>query len=98
MRDEARVENSFTRHFLRQFEREGMLTINELDGNGRIIAIYEAHVGVETGDGCLKTELKYEDGAGGTSRRVTATRERIVAWPGFGLVGATDPEDFDTIP
>ena len=50
----------------------GYKTVYIRDASNRIEVAYEAPINAEIGDPCLRTKLKYADGAGGTSRSVVA--------------------------
>lgn len=58
----------------------GQKVYNVYDANSRLIEVYEAPLTAQTGDPCLKTIIKYIDGAGGTSRLILATSEELAAW------------------
>ena len=98
-KSEQSVQGSFTRNQLRSLQEEGMKSIFFRDAAGRIQTLYEAHITAETGDLCLRTDMKYSDGAGGTSRRIVAMQETLVPWPGYVVtLAAPDAEDFTQIP
>jgi len=76
----------------------GMKSAQVRDVSGRIETTYEAPLNAAIGDPCLKTDFKYFDGAGGTSRSVIAYQENVVSWPGFEVVSVGAGNDFDLIP
>jgi len=76
----------------------GMKSSQIRDVAGRISTTYEAPINAIIGEPCLRTEFKYLDGAGGTSRSVIAYQETVVSWPGFEPVFTGAGNDFDLIP
>jgi len=76
---------------------EGVKTAILRDVAGRPDTIYEANINASIGDPCLKTSFKYVDGAVGTSRKVIAYEESIVAWAGYEAIQAGAGNDFDLV-
>lgn len=95
---ERDFNDKFTRDMIKGMMTSGYKTIYIRDAAGRIETVYEAPLNVEAGEVCLRTVLKYEDGAGGTSKRVIAQEESLVGWPGYTAIGGTDDEDITTVP
>jgi len=58
----------------------GQMVYNIYDAAGRLSEVYEAPLTSLNGEPCLKTIIKYIDGAGGTSRTILATKESVAAW------------------
>jgi len=87
-----------TRDKIMSMKEGGMKSILIRDANGRIQTAYEAHITAQIGDTCLRTELKYIDGAGGTSRQVVAYEELVTAWPGYEILNAGYANDINNVP
>ena len=75
----------------------GIKTAGIRDAAGRMEILYEAPIYSEIGDPCLRTRYKYLDGAAGTSRKVLAYEEEVIAWPGYEAVQAGAGNDFDLL-
>jgi len=60
--------------------RNGQMVYNIYDASGRLSEVYEAPLSSVTGNPCLKTIIKYVDGAAGTSRVIIATKESLATW------------------
>jgi hypothetical protein len=75
----------------------GYKTVFIKDAAGRIEIAYEAPINADIGDPCLRTKLKYVDGAGGTDRGVIAEEEDIVAWPGYEILSGGAGNDIDNL-
>jgi len=76
---------------------DGMKAVEVRDLAGRIEAVYEAPLSANIGEACLRTRLKYLDGAAGSSRKVIAMEEDVVAWPGYEIIEAGTGNDFDSV-
>lgn len=75
----------------------GMKVASLRDASNRIFEQYEAPIKAEIGDPCLRTRYKFLDGAGGTSKKVIAWEEEVVAWQGFEIIEAGTGNDFDLV-
>lgn len=83
---------------LKAMLNNGMKVIEIRDAAGRIEAVYEASLHIDIGEPCLRTRLKYLDGAAGSSRKVIAMEEDVVAWPGYEVLEIGAGNDFDLVP
>jgi len=82
---------------IRNLMISGMKTVGIRDASGRMEVLYEAHIKSEIGDPCLRTRYKYLDGAAGSSRKVLAYEEEVIAWPGYEAIQAGAGNDFDLL-
>lgn len=98
MSEDNRLNNTDSDELIISLQKEARTSIYKLDASGRIEIQYDAYIGADLGTPCLKTEYKYEDGSTGSSRKVIATRESVVAWPGYEEVSVGAGNDFDLIP
>lgn len=90
--------STVSRDTIKSMLREGLKTVLLRDVAGRIETSYEVHITAKIGDPCLKTVMKYADGAAGTSRQVVAYEESVVAWPGYEALGAGYANDINNVP
>jgi len=95
---EVQFKDTSTQQTLRALMITGMKSIYLRDVSGRIEVVYEAPIDATINDPCLRTTLKYLDGAGGTSRSVVAQEEVIVAWPGYEILQAGAGDDITLVP
>lgn len=93
---EDRFLDTPTKRTLRNLMQAGMKTAYVRDVAGRIEIAYEAPLRANVGEPCIRTKMKYADGAGGTSRSVIASEESIVGWPGYTSI-QTVPDPLDDI-
>lgn len=94
---EEKFRDTVTATTLRGMMEGGYKTVYILDGI-RYSVIYEAPINADIGDPSLRTILKYEDGAGGTSPLVIAQEEQVVAWPGYEIVSVGAGDDITLVP
>jgi hypothetical protein len=94
---EQAFKDTFSRDKIKNLMKSGVKSAFVLDAASRIESVYEAPIQSAIGDPCLVTSFKYLDGAGGTSRVVVATQEKVVAWPGFEIVQVGAGNDFDLL-
>lgn len=86
-----------TRESIKAMMQSGMKSAYVRDAALRIEIAYECPIHTKIGDPCLRTKLKYFDGAGGTSRKVIAQEEEIVAWPGYNAIQVGAGNDIDNV-
>lgn len=87
-----------TSDVLKSLMRGGMKSAMIRDASDRPEVLYEAPINSDIGEPCLRTKYKYQDGAGGTSRKVIAWEEEIVPWPGYEIISAGAGDDIDLLP
>lgn len=95
---ERDYRDGYTRDKIKSMMQEGMKSILVRDASGRIETAYEAHITAQIGDTCLRTDVKYVDGAGGTSRQVIAYEELVTDWPGYEILGVGYDNDINLVP
>lgn len=83
---------------IRALMKEGMKSALVRDASGRPEFLYEAHFEAEIGEKCLRTQYKYQDGALGTSKKIIAYEEIIVAWPGYEILSVGAGNDINNLP
>ena len=96
-KQENRYLDTPSRTTLRNLMESGMKVAYVRDVSGRIEIAYEAPIRAEIDEPCIRTKMKYLDGAGGTSRSVIASEEDIVGWPGFEVIQAGSADDIDLV-
>lgn len=69
-----------TRDMIASQLSSGQMTYNVYDSSNRLSEVYEAPLTSGHGEPCLKTIIKYIDGASGTSRTILATKESVTTW------------------
>jgi len=69
-----------TRDMISSQLNNGQMVYNVYDASGRLSEVYEAPLFSVNGNPCLKTIIKYIDGAAGTSRVILATKESLSTW------------------
>lgn len=94
---EERFLDTPTRYTLKNLMESGMKSAFVRDASGRIEVAYEAPIRANIGEPCIRTKMKYLDGAGGTSRSVIASEEDVVAWPGFDIIQPLTGDDIDLV-
>ena len=68
---ERDFNDKYTRDMIKGMMSSGYKSVFVRDAAGRIETVYEAPLNVRIGEVCLRTILKYEDGAGGPARYCT---------------------------
>lgn len=97
MAKEEGFRDTKTREALKAMMKGGMKSAYVRDAALRVSTSYEAPLHAEIGDPCLRTILKYQDGAGGTSRKVIAQEEEIVSWPGYEAIQVGAGNDINNV-
>lgn len=95
---EVEFKDANTMSQIKALGRSGLKTIMIRDAAGRIAEVYEAPITAQLDDPSLHTIYKFEDGAGGTSRRIIALEERVVGWPSYETLGVGYGNDINNIP
>lgn len=94
---EDRFLDTPSKRTLRNLMQAGMKTAYVRDAALRIEVAYEAPIRANIGEPCIRTKMKYLDGAGGTSRSVIASEEEVVAWPGYDVIQPLTGDDIDLV-
>ena len=94
---EEKFKDTISAMTLRGMMEGGYKTAYVLDGI-RYSVVYEAPINADIGDPCLRTTMKYADGAGGTGTLVIAQEEEVVAWPGYEIVSVGAGDDITLVP
>jgi hypothetical protein len=97
MSKEEGFKDTFSRETLKSLMKSGMKSVYVRDAAGRIETTYEAPLSANLSDPCLRTKLKYSDGAAGTSRQVIAQEEEIIAWPTYEIIQVGAGNDIDNV-